>query len=120
MKPLHWVGPSLRDLRKLPAVAQDQIAHALYLAQMGGTHADVVAVKGFKATGAPDVLEYRGDGAARAVYIVLAASGVYVLHAGHSTASAGKTKPSAAAATDLELIRRRLADAIADAMGGER
>lgn len=116
MKPLHWVGPSLRDLRKLPASAQDKVGHALYLAQMGGKHADAKPLKGFQGTGVPEVFEYRDDDAIRAVYTLKLASGVYVLHVYQKNVSQKNT----ASGPDIDLIRRRLADAIADAMGDRR
>ena len=126
MKPLHWVGPSLRDLRTLPAAAQDKIGHALYLAQMGGRHVDAKPLNGFKGPGlpkVPDVFEYYGDDFSRAVYTVMPANGIYVLHACAHKSGRKNARPStapAAPAFDLELVKRRLADAIADAMKVKR
>ena len=38
MKPVHWIGSSLDDLREFPAKVQDDIGYALYVAQLGGKH----------------------------------------------------------------------------------
>ena len=38
VKPVVWVGGSLRVLRTFPAAVQDEVGYALYLAQRGEKH----------------------------------------------------------------------------------
>lgn len=38
MKRLFWIGSSKEDLKKFPDEVQDEMGHALYLAQMGDRH----------------------------------------------------------------------------------
>jgi phage-related protein len=112
MKTLHWIGPSLSDLRRLPLDAQDKIGHALYLAQMGGQHAEARPQKGFKGAHVPDVIEDRNGTTVCAAYLISLSKQVYVLHAVSLKPKRGGAFPE----VDSELIRRRLGDAVADTM----
>ena len=49
MKPVHWMGSSLKDIRAMPADVQDAFGHALYFAQIGHKHAGAKPLKGFRA-----------------------------------------------------------------------
>jgi phage-related protein len=111
MKPVHWVGSSLDDLRELPDEVQSDIGHALYVAQQGGKHPDAKPLKGFTGASVLEVVENYDGEAYRAVYTVKLASAIYVLHVFHKKSKQGIATPQA----DIDLIKRRLADAIADA-----
>jgi phage-related protein len=103
LKPVVWVGDSLRVLKTFPAGVQDEVGYALYLAQRGEKH---VSVKPLKGVG-PGVLEvvsdHRGD-TFRAVYTVRLADRVYVLHAFQKKSKRGIATPR----LEIELIKRRL------------
>jgi phage-related protein len=107
IKPLCWMGSSLRDLKTFPKEAQHDIGFALFVAQSGEEHTSVKALKGF---GGRSVLEivapFDGD-TYRAVYTVRFADIIYVLHAFQKKSTRGIATPQ----KDIELIRRRLADA---------
>jgi phage-related protein len=107
LKPVTWVGTSLKDLRKFPAPVQDVVGYALYLAQTGGKHADAKVLSGFGGAGVLEVIkDYRGD-TFRAVYTLKYAGTVYVLHAFQKKSKAGRATPR----RDMELIRQRLREA---------
>jgi predicted XRE-type DNA-binding protein len=53
LKPVTWVGASLKDLRGFPPPVQDVIGYALYLAQSGGKHQDAKVLTGFGASRRP-------------------------------------------------------------------
>jgi len=114
LKPVVWIGDSLRALKSFPATVQNEVGYALFLAQRGDKH---VAAKPLTGLG-PGVLEvvsdYRGD-TFRAVYAVRLANQVFVLHAFQKKSKRGIATPQA----DVELIRRRLRRAveISDAKG---
>jgi len=114
MKPVVFMGSSLKALRACPADVQDTIGYALYLAQLGDKHDQVKPLKGF---GGADVLEvvedYDGD-TYRAVYTVRIAGAVYVLHVFQKKAKRGIATPK----SDLDLIKQRLRDAVKQAKGG--
>jgi len=107
LKPVVWLGDSLRALQSFPASVQDEVGYALFLAQSGDTH---VAAKPLKGMG-PGVLEvvsdHRGD-TFRAVYTVRLADRVFVLHAFQKKSKHGIATPRA----DIELVRRRLKQAV--------
>lgn len=80
-KPVPWIGTSLKDLRRFPALVQDVVGYALYLAQVGGKHPDAKVPSGFGGAGVLEVIsDYRGN-TFRAVYTLKYAGTVYVLHA---------------------------------------
>src|SRR3990172_5989526 len=107
LKPVAWLGDSLRALKSFPAGVQDEVGYALYLAQRGGKH---VSAKPLKRLG-PGVLEvvsdHRGD-TFRAVYTVRLANRVFVLHAFQKKSKHGIATPQ----SENELIKRRLKQAL--------
>jgi phage-related protein len=38
LKPVIWLGDSLRELKTFPAPVQDELGYAIYLAQRGDKH----------------------------------------------------------------------------------
>lgn len=62
-KPLHWMGSSLADLRKLSEDVKDVFGFALHQAQLGARHIDAKPLKGFGGAGVLEVLtDDRGGG----------------------------------------------------------
>lgn len=107
LKPVTWVGTSLKDLRKFPAPVQDVMGYGLYLAQRGGKHRDAKVLSGFGGAGIIEVIkDYRGD-TFRAVYTLKYADAVYVLHAFQKKSKSGRATPR----RDMELIKQRLREA---------
>ena len=51
LKPVIWVGSSLRDLRAFPDTVQDHMGYALYVAQRGEKHRDAKTLGGFGGAG---------------------------------------------------------------------
>ncbi len=106
-KPVAWMGSSRKDLKTFPEDVQVHVGYALYGAQCGEEYASVKALKGF---GGRSVLEivapHEGD-TYRAVYTVKFADAIYVLHAFQKKSKSGIATPK----TEMDLIRRRLADA---------
>jgi phage-related protein len=116
LKPVIWVGASLKQLREFPAPVQDHIGYALYVAQRGGKHQDAKVLSGFGGAGVLEVIkDYRGD-TFRAVYTLKYAGMVFVLHAFQKKSKSGKQTPR----RDIELIRQRLREAEQIARGGKQ
>lgn len=113
IKPVHWVGSALRDLKSMPEDVRDAVGYALFLAQTGGKGAKAKPLSGFGSAGILEVVENVADGTYRAVYTVRFASAVYVLHCFQKKSKTGIATPKA----DMELIRARLALAEAHAKG---
>src|ERR1035438_4723860 len=57
LKPLVWVGSSLRDLCGFPEPVQDHMGYALYAAQLGGKHRDSKTLSGFSGAGVLEVIQ---------------------------------------------------------------
>lgn len=110
MKPVYWMGSSLDDLREFPDVVQSDIGYALYVAQQGDKHASAKPLKGYKGAGVLEIVEDHDGGTYRAVYTVKLAGAIYVLHAFQKKSKRG----IATAQSDLDLIKQRLKQAIAD------
>ena len=107
LKPVTWVGTSLKDLREFPESVQDHMGYALYVAQGGGKHQDAKALSGFGGAGIVEIIkDHRGD-TYRAVYTLRYAGSVYVLHAFQKKSKAGRETPR----RDIELIKQRLREA---------
>ena len=111
MKPVHWIGSSLRDLQSFPAEVQDDIGYALYVAQTGGKHAKAKPLKGFKGAGVLEIVESHDGDTYRAVYTVKFEAAIYVLHTFQKKSKRGIATPKA----DMDLIEQRLKEAAADA-----
>lgn len=80
MKPIHWVGGSLDDLREFPPPVQDDIGYALYLAQMGDKSRSAKPLVGFDGAGVLEIVENHDGSTYRAVYTVRFETSLYVLH----------------------------------------
>lgn len=114
LKPVVWVGDSLRVLKSFPSGVQDEVGYALFLAQRGEKHMAAKPLKGLGAGVMEMVADHRGD-TFRVVYTVRLADRVYVLHAFQKKSKRGIATPQA----EIELIRRRLKLAIAISEGKE-
>jgi len=112
-KPLFWMGSSRKDLRACPDEVQDTIGYALYLSQLGDKHDQAKPLKGFGGAGVLEVVEDHDGETYRAVYTVLLASAVYVLHVFQKKSKRGIATPKA----EIDLIKQRLRAAIEHAKG---
>jgi phage-related protein len=115
LKPVVWVGSSLKDLREFPGGVQDHMGYALYVAQRGGRHRDTKNLSGLGGAGVVEIIkDYRGD-TFRAVYTLRYRSAVYVLHAFQKKSKSGRATPR----REMELIQQRLREAERIARGEE-
>jgi len=110
LKPLHWVGSALRDLRLFPGAVRRDVGQALFTAQQGGTDPAAKPLKGFGGAGVLEIVASYHGNAWRTVYTVRFSDAIYVLHAFQKKSTKGITTPS----REIELIRKRLAEAERD------
>jgi len=106
-KPIVWVGSSRRDLKLFPKRVRFDIGQALYAAQRGDTDPAAKPLKGFGGAKVMEIVDRYNTNTYRAVYTVQFASVIYVLHAFQKKSKSGIATPQ----RDVELIRRRLAEA---------
>lgn len=104
MKPVEWVGSSYKDFTSFPGEAQQEMGHALYLAQIGRVHMTAKPLKGFGGAGVIELIQDDRHGTYRAVYTVKFDSAVYVLHAFQKKSKKGSKTPRG----EIELVQRRL------------
>lgn len=107
MKPAVWVGSSRKDLRAFPRQVRSDIGQAIYAAQMGETDPAAKPLKGFGGTRVMEIVDRHNSNTYRAVYTAQFSGVIYVLHAFQKKSKRGIATPR----TDIELVRRRLAEA---------
>jgi phage-related protein len=107
LKPVIWLGDSLRELKTFPGTVQDEMGYAIYLAQCGQKHVSAKPLKGLGSGVLEVVSDRRGD-TFRSVYTVRFADRVFVLHAFQKKSKSGVATPKA----DIDLITQRLTQAV--------
>lgn len=112
-KPVRWVGTSLRDLRSFPRSVRSDIGQALFAAQHGNTDPAAKPLRGFGGASVMEIVATQQGNAWRAVYTVRFDDAIYVLHVFQKKSTKGIATP----AREIELVRKRLADADQDHRG---
>ena len=107
-KPIVWIGTSRRDLKTFPKQVRSDIGQALYTAQLGETDPATKPLKGFGGARVMEIVDRYDTNAYRAVYTVQFSDVIYVLHSFQKKSKSGIATPQ----KDIELIRRRLAEAL--------
>jgi phage-related protein len=103
-KPVRWIGSSLRDLRSFPIAVRRDIGQALFTAQQGDTDPAAKPLKGFAGASVLEIVaSHHGD-------TWRAWDTIYVLHAFQKKSTKGIATPT----REIDLIRRRLAEAERD------
>jgi phage-related protein len=110
VKPVRWAGTSLRDLRSFPRAVRRDIGQALFTAQKGKTDPAAKPLKGFGGASVLEIVAAHHGNAWRAVYTVRFEDAIYVLYVFQKKSTKGIATP----ARQIELIRRRLAEAERD------
>jgi phage-related protein len=107
IKPVFWMASSRMDLKAFPKAVQSDVGYALFAAQRGEEYRSVKALKGFGGRSVLEIVAPHDGDTYRAVYTVKFEGAVYVLHAFHKKSTKGIVTPH----REIDLIRRRLADA---------
>ena len=110
LKPVHWIGAALKDLRSFPEDVRAEVGFALYQAQAGGKAINAVPLVGFKGSKVLEILVDQDSDTFRTVYTVKFKQAVYVLHAFQKKSKRSNETPQ----HDMQLIRSRLKNAEAD------
>lgn len=104
MKPVHFIGQCLKDLKKFPEEVRSEVGFALFLAQTGEKAFHAMPLVGFGSAKVLEVIIDHGTDAYRVVYTVKFPEAVYGLHAFQKKSKKGIATPK----TDMALIRERL------------
>ncbi len=106
LRPLVWLGDSLRNVRGFPDSAQKLLGDEIQLMQFGGMPKDAKPFKGVGSGVIEIALRYSSD-AYRVVLAVQIGSRIYVLHAVQKKSKKGIETPK----RDIDLIRKRYTEA---------
>ncbi|HLN32830.1 MAG TPA: type II toxin-antitoxin system RelE/ParE family toxin [Gemmataceae bacterium] len=106
LRPLIWMGNSKRNIQAFPKGAQKIIGDELQLIQFGGMPKDAKPFKGVGSGVIEIAVRFKGD-AFRTLVAVQLGESIYVLHAFQKKSKKGTATPR----QDVELIRRRYAEA---------
>ena len=98
------MGDSRKRLREFPDAVRFEIGQALYQAELGEPHQSASAMQGLNAV---EITSENRGYTYRGVYTTRLKGFIYVLHCFQKKSRAGIKTPK----RDLELIRRRLAEA---------
>ena len=110
LKPIRWIGTSLRDLRSFPRAVRVDIGHALFTAQEGKTDPAAKPLKGFGGASVLEIVSSHHGNAWRAVYTVRFQDAISVLHVFQKKSTKGIATPT----REIDLIKQRLAEAERD------
>jgi phage-related protein len=110
LKPVRWMGASLRDLRSCPREVRTDIGHALFTAQEGKTDPAAKPLKGFGGASVLEIVSSHHGNAWRGVYTVRFHDAIYVLHVFQKKSTKGIATPT----KEIDLIKRRLVEAEQD------
>lgn len=106
LRPIFWMGDSLKVLKGFPEEAQDDIGHNLMLVQAGITPLDAKPLTGIGSGVFEIVTRYDGE-TYRTVYAVKIGEHVYVLHVFQKKSKSGIKTPQ----QDIDVIVKRLKEA---------
>jgi phage-related protein len=106
-RPVTWIGTSRRDLKGFPPPVRRDMGKALYAAQRGETDPAAKPLRGFGGARVMEIVDLHDTNTYRAVYTAQFGEAIYVLHAFQKKSKRGIATP----AREIELVRRRLAEA---------
>jgi phage-related protein len=106
-RPITWLGSSRADLKRFPQKVRRDMGNALYAAQRGEVDPAAKPLHGFGGVRVMEIVDRYDTNTYRAVYTAQFDEAIYVLHAFQKKSTRGIATPT----RDVDLIRRRLADA---------
>ena len=106
-RPITWIGSSRTDLKRFPQQVRRDMGNALYAAQRGEVDPAAKPLRGFGGVRVMEIVDRHDTNTYRAVYTAQFDEAIYVLHAFQKKSTRGIATPT----RDVDLIRRRLADA---------
>ena len=106
-RPVTWIGSSRTDLKRFPQPVRRDMGKALYAAQCGETDPAAKPMRGFGGARVMEIVDLHDTNTYRAVYTAQFGDAIYVLHAFQKKSKRGIATP----AREIELVRRRLAEA---------
>lgn len=103
LRPVYWMGDTLKVLRGFPDEVQDEVGYGLMIVQAGLKPLDVKPLTGIGSGIFEIVTRYDGE-TYRTVYAIKIGEHVYVLHVFQKKSKTGIKTPQ----QDIDLIIKRL------------
>jgi phage-related protein len=107
LKPLIWLGDSLKTLQDFPDSVQKDVGDALQVVQWGGMPGNAKPLKGL-GSGVYEIVQRFDKNTYRAVYALKLGQNIYVLHAFQKKSKTGIKTPQ----QDIDLIKQRYREAV--------
>lgn len=107
MKPVVWIGSSLRDLRDMPEDVQSDVGHSLREVQKGRDPGNIRHLRHLGETGVSEIKLEEKNGTFRCVYTVEFRDMIAVLHVFQKKSKSGISTPK----QEIDLILQRLKQA---------
>ena len=107
LKPIYWMGDTLKELRRSPEEVKQSVGYALELVQRGSKPGNAKPLKGFRGASVLEIVADHSAGTWRAIYSVEVADTVYVLHFFQKKSTKGIATPQ----RHIDLVTRRLREA---------
>jgi phage-related protein len=107
LRPLIWLGDSLKTLQDFPDPVQKDIGDALQVVQWGEMPGNAKPLKGL-GSGIYEIVQRFDKNTYRAVYALKLGQNVYVLHAFQKKSKTGIKTPQ----QDIDLIKQRYREAV--------
>lgn len=106
MRPILWIGSSLKDLKEMPEEVKKEFGHSLREIQKGRDPGNIKPLRHI-AAGVSEIIVDEREGTFRTVYTVEFKDTIAVLHVFQKKSKLGIATPK----KDIELILRRLKQA---------
>ena len=107
LRPLVWMGDSLKNIRSFPEEVRSSIGYSLQLIQASETPMDAKPFKGV-GSGVYEIVKRYDTDTYRCVYVVKIGNNIYVLHAFQKKSKQEIKTPQ----SDVDLIKQRYKDAV--------
>lgn len=107
MRPVLWIGSSLKDLRDMPEDVRSEFGHSLREVQKGKDPGNTKALKHLGESGISEIRIYDRGGAFRTVYTVEFKDVIAVLHVFQKKSKEGIETPK----KEIDLVLQRLKQA---------
>jgi phage-related protein len=107
IKPVLWIGSSLKDLKNMPDEVQSEVGHSLREIQKGKDPGNTKPLRHLGESGISEIIVNERQGAFRAVYTVEFKDAIAVLHVFQKKSKSGIATPR----KEIDLILQRLKQA---------
>jgi phage-related protein len=104
MKPILWIGSSLKDLKSMSEEVQSEMGHALREIQKNKDPGNTKQLKHIGVSGISEVVVNVRDGTFRTVYTVEFKDAIAVLHVFQKKSKSGIATPK----QEIDLVMQRL------------